>query len=53
MWIETISLKRASKAAVDNFIGDNVNCCFEIPKRLLSDNSTSLVNMHVLRLLAD
>lgn len=43
-WVEAASVKRASGAAVVNFICDNVICRCGIPKGLLSDNSTPFIN---------
>lgn len=52
-WVEIVTLRWASGAVVVNFILDNVICWFGIPKRILFDNSTSFVHVHVQQLLEE
>ena len=43
-WVEAIPLKKATKAAISNFIREHIIIRFGIPRRLISDNSTPFVN---------
>ena len=43
-WVEAIPLKKAIGVAVVNFIREHIITRFEIPKRLISDNGTPLIN---------
>nr|XP_023896957.1 uncharacterized protein K02A2.6-like [Quercus suber] len=43
-WVETILLKKATRAAVANFIREHIITSFGIPPRLISDNGTSFIN---------
>lgn len=51
-WVEAIPLRKATGAAVSNFIRENIICRFGIPKVILSDNGTPFVNRNVGQLLA-
>lgn len=46
-WVEAIALKLASGTVAASLIRANIICRFGITKRLLSDNSTPFVNMHL------
>jgi hypothetical protein len=48
-WVEAIPLKRATGAAVANFIREHIVCCFGIPHRIISDNDTPFINKDVRR----
>ncbi|KAF7146073.1 hypothetical protein RHSIM_Rhsim04G0191100 [Rhododendron simsii] len=50
-WVEAVSLRRATGAAVANFIKENIICRFGIPKVILSDNGTPFINKNVKKLL--
>ena len=43
-WVEAIPLKKATKAAISNFIREHITTRFRIPSRLISDNGTPFVN---------
>ena len=43
-WVEAISLKKTTGAAIANFIREHIIIRFGIPKRLISDNRTSFIN---------
>ena len=45
--MEAISLKKATRAAVSNFIREHIIMWFRIPRRLISDNGTLFVNKEV------
>lgn len=49
-WIKTVALTWASGAAIASFIRNNIIYTFGIPKCILSDNSTPLINSHVRKL---
>ena len=46
-WVEAIPLKKATRAAVSNFIHEHIIMWFRIPRRLISDNGTLFVNKDV------
>ncbi|XP_028123698.1 uncharacterized protein LOC114320834 [Camellia sinensis] len=50
-WVEAIPLKKATGAAVSNFIREFIICRFGIPRVILSDNGTPSVNLQVGQLL--
>ncbi|GMP78570.1 hypothetical protein CsSME_00034472 [Camellia sinensis var. sinensis] len=50
-WVEAIPLKKATGAAVSNFIREFIICRFGIPRVILSDNGTPFVNCQVGKLL--
>ena len=43
-WVEAIPLKKATGAAIANFVREHIITRFRIPKRLISDNGTSFIN---------
>ena len=43
-WVEAIPLKKATRAAVANFVRNHIITRFGIPKRLISDNGTPFIN---------
>ena len=43
-WVKAILLKKATGAAVANFIREHIIIGFGIPKRLISDNGTPFIN---------
>ena len=43
-WVEAIPLKKATGAAIANFVREHIITRFGIPKRLISDNGTSFIN---------
>ena len=43
-WVEAISLKKATRIAVANFIREHIITRFGILKRLISDNGTPFIN---------
>ena len=43
-WVKAILLKKATGAAVANFIRKHIITGFGIPKRLISDNGTPFIN---------
>ena len=43
-WVEAIHLKKATGAAVANFIRNHIITRFGIPRRLISDNGTPFIN---------
>ena len=43
-WVEAIPLKKATGAAVANFIREHIITRFRIPRRLISDNGTLFIN---------
>ena len=43
-WVEAIPLKKATGAAVKNFIREHIITRFGIPRRLISDNRTLFIN---------
>ena len=43
-WVEAIPLKKATEAAISNFIREHITTRFRIPSRLISDNGTPFVN---------
>ena len=51
IWVEAIPLKKATGAAVSNFIREHIITQFGIPRRLISDNKTPFVNKDVRSLL--
>lgn len=51
-WVEAIPLRKATGAAVSNFIREFIICRFGIPKVILSDNGTPFVNCQGGQLLA-
>uniref|UniRef100_A0A2N9GEE3 Integrase catalytic domain-containing protein n=1 Tax=Fagus sylvatica TaxID=28930 RepID=A0A2N9GEE3_FAGSY len=50
-WVEAISLRKATGAAVANFIREHIITRFGIPYKLISDNGTPFVNKDVRELL--
>uniref|UniRef100_A0A2N9I4R3 Integrase catalytic domain-containing protein n=2 Tax=Pentapetalae TaxID=1437201 RepID=A0A2N9I4R3_FAGSY len=50
-WVEAVSLRRATGAAVANFIREHIITRFGIPYKLISDNGTPFVNKDVRELL--
>jgi ribonuclease HI len=46
-WVEAIPLKKATGAAVVNFIREHIMCRFGIPHRIISDNGTPFINKDV------
>jgi hypothetical protein len=48
-WVEAIPLKKATGAAVANFIREHIVCRFGIPHRIISDNGTPFINKDVRR----
>ncbi|KAH7842128.1 hypothetical protein Vadar_001785 [Vaccinium darrowii] len=50
-WVEAVPLKKATGAAVAQFIKENIICRFGIPKVILSDNGTPFINKDVGELL--
>lgn len=49
-WVKAVTLRRATGAAVGNFIYDNIVYRFGIPKRIISDNGTPFINTYILQL---
>ena len=49
-WVEAIPLKKATGAAVANFIREHIVCRFKIPHRIISDNGTPFINKDVRRM---
>ena len=43
-WVKAIPLKKATKAAVANFIREHIITQFGIPRRLINDNGTPFIN---------
>ena len=43
-WVKAIPLKKATRAAVVNFIRNHIITRFEISRRLISDNGTPFIN---------
>ena len=43
-WVEAIPLKKATRAAIANFIREHIITRFGIPKRLSNDNGTPSIN---------
>jgi ribonuclease HI len=50
-WVEAVSLRKATGAAVANFIREHIITRFGIPYKLISDNGTPFVNKDVRELL--
>ena len=48
-WVEAIPLKKATRAAVANFIREHIVCRFGIPHRIINDNGTPFINKDVRR----
>uniref|UniRef100_A0A2N9G206 Integrase catalytic domain-containing protein n=1 Tax=Fagus sylvatica TaxID=28930 RepID=A0A2N9G206_FAGSY len=48
-WVKAIPLKKATGAAVANFIREHIVCCFGIPHRIISDNGIPFINKDVRR----
>ena len=46
-WVEVIPLRKATGAAVANFIRENIITHFGIPYKLISDNGTPFINKDV------
>ena len=46
-WVEVVPLKKATRAAMANFIREHIITCFGIPRRLISDNGTSFINKNM------
>ena len=46
-WVEAIPLKKATGAAVANFIQNHIITRFGIPRRLISDNGTPFINKYM------
>ncbi|CAL8163313.1 unnamed protein product [Prunus armeniaca] len=46
-WVEAIPLRKATGAAVSNFIQEYIVCRFGIPYKMVTDNSTPFVNKQV------
>ena len=42
-WVEAIPLKKATRAAVANFVRDHIITSFGIPERLISDKDRKIV----------
>uniref|UniRef100_A0A2N9FI93 Integrase catalytic domain-containing protein n=1 Tax=Fagus sylvatica TaxID=28930 RepID=A0A2N9FI93_FAGSY len=46
-WVEAVPLRKATGAAVANFIREHIIIRFGIPHKIISDNGTSFVNKNV------
>ncbi|CAL2231673.1 unnamed protein product [Prunus armeniaca] len=46
-WVEAVPLRKATGAAVANFIRENIVCKFGIPYKIVTDNGTPFVNKQV------
>ena len=46
-WVEAVPLKKATGAAVANFIREYIVCRFGIPYKIITDNGTPFVNKQV------
>jgi hypothetical protein len=46
-WVEAIPLRKATGAAVANFIREHIITRFGIPYKLISDNGTPFINKDV------
>uniref|UniRef100_A0A2N9HSJ2 Integrase catalytic domain-containing protein n=1 Tax=Fagus sylvatica TaxID=28930 RepID=A0A2N9HSJ2_FAGSY len=46
-WVEAIPLRKATGAAVANFIREHIITRFDIPHKIISDNDTPFVNKNV------
>ena len=43
-WVEAIPLRKATRAAVANFIWEHIITQFRIPRKLINDNGTLFIN---------
>ena len=50
-WAEAIPLRKATRGVVANFIKENIIVRFEMPHRIISDNSTPFVNSDIRKML--
>ena len=50
-WVEAISLHKATRGTLANFIKENIITRFGIPHRIISDNGMPFVNREVRRML--
>ena len=50
-WVEAIALRHTTGEAVANFIKENIVCRFGIPRRIISNSGTPLINREVKQLL--
>ena len=50
-WAEAVSLRKATRGAVANFIKENIIVRFGVPHRIISDNGTPFVNSDVRKML--
>ncbi|XP_021809298.1 uncharacterized protein K02A2.6-like [Prunus avium] len=46
-WVEAVPLRKATGAAVSNFIREHIVCRFGIPYKIVTDNGTPFVNKQV------
>ena len=46
-WVEAIPLKKATGAAIANFIREHIICRFGIPHKIVTDNGTPFINKDV------
>ncbi|XP_004298170.1 PREDICTED: uncharacterized protein LOC101309538 [Fragaria vesca subsp. vesca] len=46
-WVEAIPLRKATGAAISNFIREYIVCRFRIPYKIVTDNGTPFVNQEV------
>jgi hypothetical protein len=46
-WVEAIPLKKATSAAIANFIREHIICRFGIPHKIVTDNGTPFINKDV------
>ncbi|XP_021827276.1 uncharacterized protein LOC110767920 [Prunus avium] len=46
-WVEAIPLRKATGAAISNFIREHIVCRFGIPYKIVTDNGTPFVNKQV------
>ena len=49
-WVEAVALKKATSSSVANFLWKNIICCFGVPNKIISNNSTPFLNKDVCRL---
>ena len=50
-WVEAVSLHKATRGAVTNFIKENIVVKFGVPYRIISDDGTPFVNNDVRKVL--